>query len=309
VVETPGKDLPVVALQLEEKLVAGPRRKGWEVVDGSLKTRAFALALSGERRVRVELKRKVRLVGEAVITPIEDAIPARRASIAEVQPGDRILVEGVLSPANPGQGSNDGGDYRGRGGWVLRAPSEGDATLFLPSAVGAVRGRGAPLRVKVLLAIGALLAIGVTASVAALPVLGTDAPGEVVDVIEKQSRSSRSSAQRKTTTYTSIDTRFVEADGTAYVCEDMLSHFDRDAAKGDTLTVRYLRRQLSVCAAKGPLTLSSGEAVTLLFAFCFSLIGVIDFLTNRSTDLPTLKLPWTKRDKRRIRAMFEGRDD
>lgn len=244
-----------------------------------------------------------------LITPIEDAIPARRASIAEVQPGDRILVEGVLSPANPGQGSNDGGDYRGRGGWVLRAPSEGDATLFLPSAVGAVRGRGAPLRVKVLLAIGALLAIGGSASVAALPVLGTDAPGEVVDVIEKQSRSSRSTAQRKTTTYTSIDTRFVGADGTAHVCEDMLSHFDRDAAKGDTLTVRYLTRQPTVCAAKGPLTLSVAEAVTLLFAFCFGVVGVIDYLTNRSTDLPTSKLPLKKRDKRRIRAMFEGRDD
>jgi hypothetical protein len=298
VIETPGKTLPVVELRLEEKLYVNQRGSRWDPADGSLKTRAFTLRTKGHAEVRVELKRRVKLEGSTVIVPTEGREKEHRTLVADVHPGDRVIVEGELSRDLGGDG------YRGGDGpWVLRAPGDEDAILTMPSAVAASRALGAPLRAKISLVVGGLGTLLAVLSVSALPALGADARGEVQEIAQRPAPKAKGG---KPSTQRVITASFTTSDGISHVCGDITGRFDRDPVVGAPLTIRHLPMSPSVCEVKGPFTLRAFEAAFMLLTAAALGIGLVEWISNRAkpTDRALLRRPRTAREKRRIEAMI-----
>lgn len=294
-VETPGKKRPVVELRVEREKRYLHKTTRWEIVESSLKTRSFSLLTGNGEKLRVELKRRVDVVGEVVTTMLEENDPIRRLEVAELLPGDRVLIEGELS--------RDGtGGYRGESGdWVLRAPKEGNATVYLPSAPAAFASRlGAPLRGKVIVVLSLGIALAATASVLSMPLFGADAQGTVEGIYDKPTLSSKSKAK----TYQVMRVRFPGADSSEQLCPDMALHFTRDPKVGDRVAMRYLPMRPSVCEAKGPFTFGAFEFLALLLAGVTLLIGLFELRSGRAqpSDRAVLDAPRSKAEQRRIKA-------
>ncbi len=216
--------------------------------------------------------------------------------LAELLPGDRVLIEGELS--------RDGtGGYRGEsGGWILRAPEQANATVYLPSAPAAFANRlGAPLRGKVMLVLGLGLALLATLSALSLPLLGADATGTVERIYKRPNLSTKKGGPK---TYEVMGASFTAADGSELLCSDMPMHFTREPKVGDRLTLRYLPLRPTVCEAKGPFTFGPFEFIALLIAGVTPLIGLFELQSCRAkpSDRAVLDAPRSKAEERRIKA-------
>ncbi len=206
-----------------------------------------------------------------------------------------MLIEGELS--------RDGtGGYRGESGnWVLRAPKDERATVYLPSAPAAFASLGAPLRSKIMVVLGLGLALFTTASAFSLPLFGADAQGSVDVIYDKQKLSSKKGEAK---TYQVMQARFTAADGSEQLCPDMALHFTRDPKVGDSVVMRYLPMSPSVCTAKGPFTFGPIEFIALLLARLGLVIGLLELRSGRAkpSDRVVLARPRSKAEAREIEA-------